>query len=47
MTVDEFDEFCDAVRALIIELEKRIIQLELQACKKRLVMDDDSWYWDH
>jgi hypothetical protein len=32
---------------LIRELEKRIIQLELQACKKRLVMDDDSWYWDH
>ncbi len=32
---------------LIRELEKRIIQLELQASKKRLVMDDDSWYWDH
>ena len=32
---------------LIRELEKRIIQLELNSTKNRLVMNDDSWYWDH
>ncbi len=32
---------------LIKQLENRIIQLEVQLSKKRLVMDDDSWYWDH
>ena len=31
----------------IKQLEKRIIQLEVELSKKRLVMDDDSWYWDH
>ncbi len=31
----------------IKKLENRIIQLEVQLSKKRLVMDDDSWYWDH
>ncbi len=29
---------------LIKELEERIIILET---RKRLVMDNDSWYWDH
>ncbi len=32
---------------LIKQLEKRIIQLEVEYSKKRLVMTDDSWYWDH
>lgn len=34
----------DDLLELIKQLENRIIQLE---SKKRLVMDDDSWYWDH
>jgi len=38
--------FNDIMKA-ISELENRIIQLEVQLSKKRLVMDDDSWYWDH
>jgi ABC-type Zn uptake system ZnuABC Zn-binding protein ZnuA len=32
---------------LIKQLELRIIQLENEVTKKRLVMNDDSWYWDH
>lgn len=33
---------------LISELEKRIIQLEVELSKRRLVMQaDDAWYWDH
>jgi hypothetical protein len=31
----------------IKQLEHRIIQLEVEITKKRLVMNDDSWYWDH
>jgi hypothetical protein len=34
----------DDLLELIKQLENRIIQLE---SRKRLVMDDDSWYWDH
>lgn len=33
---------------LIKQLENRIIQLEVELSKRRLVMNnDDSWYWDH
>lgn len=33
---------------MLRKLEERIIQLEVELSKKRLVMDDDdSWYWDH
>ncbi len=32
----------------IKQLEKRIIQLEAELSKRRLVMNaEDSWYWDH
>ncbi len=31
---------------LIKQLENRIIQLEVELSKKRLVMED-AWYWDH
>lgn len=41
-------DFDKQLYALVIQLEKRIIQLEVELSKKRLVMDnDDAWYWDH
>lgn len=38
----------DDLLELITQLEKRIIQLEVELSKKRLVMNgEDAWYWDH
>ena len=31
---------------IISQLEKRIMQLELQMSKNN-VRDEDAWYWDH
>ncbi len=36
----------DDLLDLIKQLENRIIQLEVELSKKRLVMED-AWYWDH
>ncbi len=44
---DSLSHDIDDLLELIKQLENRIIQLEVQLSKKRLVMDDDSWYWDH
>ena len=42
--INENADSCERLLQIIKQLENRIIQLE---SKKRLVMDDDSWYWDH
>jgi hypothetical protein len=39
----------DDLLLLIIELEQRVIALELklEQPQGRIIVPDDSWYWDH
>jgi len=32
---------------IILQLEKRIIELERRDSTQRLVQHEDSWYWEH
>ena len=47
MTPDEFDEFCDIMRILIVQLEERIVALELKLDRSRDPNPPDGYYFDY